>query len=165
MTTRLVRAERSQLPLLDRLFQLYVYDFSAMLPLKIGDDGRFETPRSAESYFDDDTRHPFFIQSEGVWAGFALAHRGSRLDGDPNTWDVGEFFVMRGHRRRGVGALAAKQLFDRFAGRWEVRQIRENTRATQFWRTVVGEYTGGDFSETLHDSDRWRGPVQSFRRG
>ncbi|MEZ4249837.1 MAG: GNAT family N-acetyltransferase [Polyangiales bacterium] len=131
--------------------------------MSIGDDGRFQTPRPAESYFDDDTRHPFFIQSEAR-AGFALAHRGSRIDGDPTTWDVGEFFVMQGHRRRGVGAVAAKRLFDRFVGRWEVRQIPQNTGATQFWRKVIGEYTGDDFTETQHDSDKWRGTVQSFQR-
>jgi predicted acetyltransferase len=162
MITNLVPAERRHLPLLESMFQLYVYDFGEMITTRLGDDGRFTPTRPMAPYFEDDWRHPFLIRVDDAWAGFAFAHRGSRISGDHDTWDVGELFVMRGFRRSGVGAAAAGALFDRFPGRWEVRQIPENTAATAFWRRVIGDRTGGGFTEEVHDSERWRGPVQTF---
>lgn len=56
----------------------------------------------------------------------------------------------------------AWEIFSRFRGRWEVRQVMENVAATAFWRSVIGQYTSGAFEETLFDDERWRGPVQRF---
>jgi predicted acetyltransferase len=95
-------------------------------------------------------------------AGFALVHRRSRITGDADTSDVAESFVMRPHRRKGVGSQAAVDLFDRFRGRWEVRQIHANVAATHFWRAVIARYTGGRYTEVTYDDERWRGPVQAF---
>lgn len=171
MAAFLVPAEPQHLVVLANLFQLYVHDFSEIVAIPVGDDGRFATP-ALEPYWQDQWRHPFLIRVEGQdgwedgwedgWAGFALAHQRSRLREDHQIWDVAEFFVMRGFRRVGVGAQAATQLFDRFAGQWEVRQRHANTAATAFWRKVITRYTAGAFTETIHDSDRWQGPVQSF---
>jgi predicted acetyltransferase len=45
--------------------------------------------------------------------------------------------VLRKYRGRGVGAQAAASLFDRFPGRWTVRQQLTNPTATAFWRKVI----------------------------
>jgi predicted acetyltransferase len=55
--------------------------------------------------------------------------------GDPH--DNAEVFVMRKYRGRRVGALAAASLFDRFPGRWTVRQQLTNPAATAFWRKAI----------------------------
>jgi predicted acetyltransferase len=102
------------------------------------------------------------VRVDAQTAGFALVHRRSRITGDTDTWDVAEFFVMRPYRRKGAGSQAAHQMFDRFRGRWEVRQLHANTAATQFWRAVIARYTRGRYSEAVCDDDRWRGPVQAF---
>jgi predicted acetyltransferase len=161
MATLLVPAQPHQLPVLANLFQLYSHDFSEILPLSVGDDGRFAVP-ALERYWQDPWRHAFLIRVADRWAGFALAHQQSRLTDDREIWDVAEFFVMRGFRRSGVGARAATELFTRFPGRWEVRQIHANTAATTFWRDVIGRFTGAAVVETVHDTDRWKGPVQTF---
>ena len=75
---------------------------------------------------------------------------------------MAEFFVVRPLRGRGVGAAAARALFDRFGGRWEVRQTESNAPALAFWRAVIAAYTGGAFSESFQQTAAWRGPVQSF---
>jgi predicted acetyltransferase len=85
----------------------------------------------------------------------------SRLTGEP-LWDMSQFFVLRKHRRRGVGERAAAMTFDAFRGRWEVREALRNTPAHEFWRSVIGRYARGRFTETMLDDERWRGPVQSF---
>jgi predicted acetyltransferase len=61
-----------------------------------------------------------------------------------------------------VGEHVARTLFDRFPGRWEVSELRDNLAAQAFWRRVIGRYTGSAYREVTLDDSRWRGPVQSF---
>jgi predicted acetyltransferase len=88
---------------------------------------------------------PFLLWVDGRPGGFALV---KRLRAAPATFDMGEFFVVRSYRRRGIGRFAATWLFDGFAGAWEVRQMPTNAPAQRFWRRVIADYTGGAFTET-----------------
>jgi predicted acetyltransferase len=146
---------------LEALLELYVYDFSEILGLDVGDDGRFRPP-SIDVYFGDPRCHAFLFFVDGKLAGFALVQERSRLSGDESVCDVAQFFVLRKYRRRGVGERAAAWLFDRFAGPWEVRQEHKNVAATAFWRRAIARYTGGALDEAILDDERWRGPVQRF---
>jgi predicted acetyltransferase len=143
------------------LLQLYLYDFSEILPLDVGDDGRFAAP-SLDPWWSEPRRYPFLLRVDDKLAGFALVHGRSRLTGDEAVCDMSEFFVMRRYRRQGIGERAASWLFDRFRGAWEVRQKAENRAATAFWRRAIGRYTAGRFDEEILDDERWRGPVQRF---
>ena len=160
MNVDLVRAEQEDEPVLNRLFQLYVYDFSELLELEIRDDGLFEF--KPEGYWLASRYFAFFIRAGSHLAGFAIVDSESRLTRDP-LWDVNQFFVLRRYRRLGVGSQAAGALFDRFRGRWEVRQSSQNEAGQAFWRTVIRRYTHGRFEEILHNDGTWRGPVQRFR--
>jgi predicted acetyltransferase len=155
------RAEREQEEVLRRLLQLYAYDFSEILGLEIDADGRFTQP-ALEPYWTDPRHEAFFIRADGRLAGFALVRQGSRLSSDADVWDMEEFFVMRRHRRSGVGSESARQIFDAHRGKWEVRQRRENGGARSFWRAVIAAYSGAAFTEAELDDERWRGSVQSF---
>ena len=150
--------------LLERLVQLYAYDWSEILPAHLGGDGIFDG-LPLDAYFADPARHALVARVEGRLAGFALVDEGSRLTEDLAVFDMAEFFVMRGLRRRGVGRAVAFAVFDRFPGRWEVRQRDENAAATAFWRRVIGGYTAGRYEEVRWDGPEWRGPVQSFVAG
>jgi predicted acetyltransferase len=139
-----------------------VYDFSEILGLDVDDDdARFRIP-AVDAYFTEPRYQAFFVTVDSRMAGLALVRGASRLTGDDGVWDMAEFFVLRKYRRRGVGAHAACALFDRLAGRWEVRQRPENVAATAFWRRTVARYTGGRFEDAVWDDARWRGPVQRF---
>lgn len=156
-----VPALRTQHDTLRQLVQLYVYDFSELLGLEVEDDGRFAEQLLGDLW-ENPRRHPFVVRAGGRVAGFALVHRGSRLMGDPEVWDMAEFFVLRRHRRAGVGSEAARRIFAMHRGRWEVRQRSENVAATAFWRRVIGEYSNGTFTEAILDDTSWCGPVQRF---
>jgi predicted acetyltransferase len=55
------------------------------------------------------------------------------------VWDMAEFFVLRGLRRRGIGARAAQLAFQQFPGMWRVRVMKANRDARNFWeRTIRG---------------------------
>lgn len=122
---------------LERLFQLYAHDWSEHLPLPLGEDGRYPVSVSRE-WWTAPGRWPFFLRDDGSLAGFALVSRGSRVGGSSTAMDMGEFFVVRGARRRGVGAAAVRALFARFPGPWEIRVRRSNGPARAFWARIVG---------------------------
>jgi predicted acetyltransferase len=84
-----------------------------------------------------------FFRERSLLVGFALITRGSPASNDPDVFDVAEFFVVRRHRRSGVGRRAAFLFRDRFAARWIVRVSEANQSGLQFWTSVIAEYTGG----------------------
>ncbi len=146
---------------LDNLVQLYAHDFSEFVPLDIGDDGRFEGLPLAP-YWIDTWRYAFLLRVNGALAGFALVHARSKLTAEDGVFDMAEFFVLRRFRRSGVGRAAAFALFDRFRGRWEVRQRASNEGATAFWRRAIGAYTHDHFEDRTWNDEVWIGPVQRF---
>src|SRR5262249_20625324 len=89
----------------------------------------------------------FLIKRSGELAGFVLATRGSPLSEDPRALDVAEFFVLRAHRRTGVGRCAARLVWDQLPGSWVVRVAEENRAGLRFWRAAVSEYAGGEMVE------------------
>ena len=159
----LVEATREDQPALLELAQYYAYDFSDLIDLDVDAGGRFPVAH-LNRHFADAACHPFMIRVDGKLAGFAIHEGRSRLSGEVGVHDVAEFFVMKKYRRRGLGAAAATELFDRFAGQWEVREVRRNVAAMAFWRRVIGDYTKGAFTDTAWDDDRFRGTVQRFSR-
>jgi predicted acetyltransferase len=146
---------------LANLMQLYMYDWSEVRPLDVGEDGRFED-YPLDVYWQDQWRHPFLLRADGKLAGFALVAGRSRLTGSEGVFDIAEFFVMRRYRRQGIGLAAACAAFDRFRGSWEVRQREDNLEATAFWRKVVARYTDGKYQEVHWSDSTWTGPVQMF---
>ena len=125
--------------MLRQLFELYCYDFSEQLPLRLKPSGRFEIPLSDDWWTRDD-HFPFFIRRGDELLGFALVRRGSRIDGAADVMDVAELFVVRGARRSGVGAEAVRELFQKFPGPWEIRVRDTNPRALSFWSRVAGSH-------------------------
>jgi predicted acetyltransferase len=142
----IVPASQQDKHVLRNLMPLYLHDFSEFNDGDVDEQGRFEYPW-LDAYWTDTDRHPFLFRAGDHWAGFALIRTG-----DPN--DVAEFFVLRKYRRHGVGQAAARALFARFPGRWQVRQMAANARATAFWRAAI--------PVPFTESDLPMGPVQYF---
>jgi predicted acetyltransferase len=158
----LIEATAALRPVLTALFGLYQYDFTEFTGEDVGEDGRFDANFMDRYFSSDPTRFAFLLRVEGKWAGLTLLHRGAFLVDDPEMMDIVEFFVMRKYRRSGVGEAMARAIFDRFPGRWEVRELAANLPAQAFWRTIIGRYTGGRFEERSFDGNEWRGTVQFF---
>jgi len=60
---------------------------------------------------------------------------------------MSEFFIRKPSRRMGIGRDAAKLIFDRFAGDWEIVEYQRNPSAVTFWRRVLTTYCKGRFTE------------------
>lgn len=154
----LVERER---PLLQRLFELYLHDFSELEHADVDEEGWF-IPSARDwlaRFWSDSGRHALLIRVHGKPAGFVLVDESSPLAGSEDHHFVGAFFIARAYRKRGYGAAVARDLFNRYPGRWQLLQIRANTPAQTFWRRVIGGYTNDQFTE------RWvsdREVVQEF---
>jgi predicted acetyltransferase len=129
-----------------RLLELYQYDFSEFVDGDLDAHGVYGY-QFLDNYWTEPERHPFLFRVGGKWAGFALVRAGA-------PHDMAEFFVMRKYRRHGVGIVAARELFARFPGDWQVRQMATNAPATSFWRRAIPY----PFEEERND----RGTVQCF---
>ena len=156
----LAEAAPADRPVLDRLLQLYEYDFSEYGGIDLDSTGAFETLDTAGVWGPDD--RVFFLRVDGRLAGFAYVTRHASYAGDGETTLLAEFFVLRKYRRRGVGERAARAVFDRFPGRWELATARGNEGARVFWRRVIGRYAGGAFVELPDGCARWDGPIWAF---
>jgi predicted acetyltransferase len=138
------------------LLELYSHDLSEAFSLELGPGGRFGYEKLPLYWSEPDRRFPFLIRRGHLLVGFVLVTRGSPASDDPDVFDVAEFFVVRRHRRCGVGRRAAFLLWSRFGARWVVRVAEANHRGCQFWASAVAEYTRGVFLETRR-SDGPRG--------
>jgi predicted acetyltransferase len=160
VTLEIIPAAIGDKSVLRQLIELYQYDFSEFSPeLDVDPHGLFGY-NHLDHYWTVKERYPFLISVNSRYAGFALVNDYVLVPG--NERSIAEFFVMRKYRRKGVGKRVAFGVFDRLPGKWEVRQATENRNAVAFWRNIIGEYTSGNFQETLLAGEDWRGPAQSF---
>lgn len=139
-----------QKPVLAQLMELYMYDFSEFSGEDVSECGYYGY-KYMDNYWTEAGRMPLLIRVDGKLAGFALVRACSEYSDMPVPHCIGEFFVMKKYRRRGVGRTAACRVFDMFPGNWEVSQWKNNLPAQRFWRRVISEYTGGEFSELCTD--------------
>lgn len=160
----IVLATKKHRRVLRALFELYAHDFSPMTQADVREDtGMWTDDSFLADAWEDGEFYPFLLRVVGKWAGFAWVEVGSYIaPGKARHWLMEEFFVLRKYRGQGVGEWFARELFNRFPGVWEVGEIRANTDAQRFWRTVIGRYAG-EFEEIVVNNGRWEGPVQRFR--
>ncbi len=161
-----VGAERRET--LANLFQLYAHDFSSQWADRPrpegqpGEDGRLPAYPWLYAWWSDPTRAAFLVRRGGALAGFALvnavSHAGREIDRN-----MAEFFVVRLHRRAGVGQAAARAVFTLLPGRWEVAVARTNPGALVFWRRAVNGCPGvADVEESDRTGRGWDGPMFHF---
>ncbi|MBI1187026.1 MAG: GNAT family N-acetyltransferase [Alphaproteobacteria bacterium] len=150
---------------LDNLFQLYVHDFSELWigepRAELGEDGLFERDSSLADYWTE-PNEALLIRADGFIAGFALVNRHAH-SGLPLDYSVAEFFVVRKHRRAGVGSAAAALLFAARPGFWEAAVTEKNVAAGRFWRAAIEGAGARDIEIVQGDGERWRGPIFRFR--
>jgi predicted acetyltransferase/ADP-ribose pyrophosphatase YjhB (NUDIX family) len=116
-------------PVVEALWQLYQHDLSEFRHSAPGPDGTFP-PGRLTSYLDRPDRAAHLARLGEVPCGFALV----RGLAEGRTRRLGEFFVTRSARGRGVAARFAGRVVTSHPGRWEIAFQEENPRAAAFWR-------------------------------
>ena len=151
--TEATAAERA---LIRNIYPLYLHDLSPFTDFYELDERGVFVPDYLPDWLDRQSPlvHPLLIRADGRPAGFAFVgqapfpHMTAGRD-----YRVSEFFVLARYRRREVGQRAAHAIFDMFRGVWEVTELPANVPAVRFWRSVIGDYTGGLFEDSIEKGD------------
>jgi predicted acetyltransferase len=142
MDVRIAPVTRDRLPVLERLRELWHYDFSEILGDDVDEDGIYGFGDLLR-YFAEPGWSAMFIRVDGKLAGFLLTSptdEGRNLD---------NFFVMRKYRRLGIGRDVVAQLFSRLPGAWTLTARPQNQVALAFWRSVLpAGFTEGTRSDS-----------------
>ena len=160
----IVPASLEQQPVLANLLQLYAHDFSEFHDVELGPDGRF-IYNDLPLYWLEPHRRPFLIMADGRLAGFVLLKRGSEVSGNEDVWDMVEFFIVRGLRRRGLGTEIARRVWEKFPGSWEVRVLDKNSAARHFWERAIATFVGGKVTPRSFEREGGFVVVVLFRIG
>lgn len=134
---------------LRNLYQLYIHDMSEWLAIELSSDGRFAFDTAA-LWAGDVAVH--LARFDGALAGFGVTQSADPWLGRQAARDVKDLFVLRRHRRHGVGRALAAHLFGTSPGEWLVRVLAANAPAVPFWRGVIREHRGGGCEETTVSS-------------
>jgi predicted acetyltransferase len=136
---------------LRNLWQLYRHDLSEYRNMLPDVDGKFHA-RQLDAYADDSDRTCLIVQHDNLPIGFVL---GVGLHSQVRS--IGEFFIVRGLRRQGIGRQVARDVFRRFPGPFEVAFQEENPGAARFRRHVADHVAPGRWTE-----ERRQDPTKSF---
>ena len=126
----LIAVTEHEKSVLANLLQFHRYDLSAARGYEVTDHGTY-IYRLLDHDFLEPDRDAFLLRHDGALAGFVMSRAlptGER--------EVSEFFVMRSHRRAGVGTRAAEALFAMHPGRWVVAYDDHNPDGSDFWPDV-----------------------------
>lgn len=146
---KITRATIAEKEIMKNVMQFYFYDFSQFVEAHLEENGRFEDDEHLDLYWMDPTRFPYLLYYKGKIAGFCLVRK---IEEAKKTYfSIAEFFVMKKYRRHGLGKLVAHEMFTKHHGEWEVFQMETNVPAQQFWRSAIGEFTSGNFTEETVD--------------
>jgi predicted acetyltransferase len=138
---QVVLASPEQKQVLANLLELYIHDFSELIEIRLGNDGRFGY-EDLDLYWKGPGRYPFLVMVDGRPAGFALVRKGSEISDDSDAWDMAEFFIVRGLRRLGLGMKTAHAIWKEFPGKWAVRVMDRNSLAVSFWARAIDQFVG-----------------------
>ena len=130
-------------PVLERLWQLYSHDLSEVRGTLPNADGLFKAGR-LPTYFGEPDACGYLVLHREAPVGFAFVTGPAG-----GTRTIGDFFVVRAARRRRIGYDAARELFARHPGRWEIGFQVENRGAPEFWRRVATDVAGDTWREEL----------------
>ena len=139
VTVDLATADETELLL--NLWQLYMKGLAEFRDSEVQSDGRYRDDR-LRTYLAYEEHWSFLTRSEGEIVGFALVRKSK-----PETYVIGEFFILPEFRGTGVGGSAVSEILQKFVGNWEIPFQNDNSKAAAFWRRTSPEL-GYEATET-----------------
>ena len=131
---------------LRRLLEFYFHDMAEWFQFDQHPHGGYV--ESTEEYWRED-RDVYFLNLRGLPIGFGIVGAADGWKSEAGARDMTEFFVVRRHRRAGVGKAFASHLWGLYPGSWLVRVYQANQPALPFWRRAVAEYSAGRYEEQI----------------
>ena len=146
MTLRAVQPEERQK--LWNIFQKFLYEMTTYYDNPMDENGNYHYGYF-DAYFEEPDREALFLYDGDVLVGFAMLNRYSYLGNDTDHI-LAEFTIFPAYRRRRLGSEAARLLFTRYPGSWEIKYSNRNPGGKALWTAVSRPYSpqaipyGGD---------------------
>jgi predicted acetyltransferase/catechol 2,3-dioxygenase-like lactoylglutathione lyase family enzyme len=152
------KAQPTDFAALAQLLELYQYELADIWPQRLDAAGRYGY--DLQRHANDERHHAYLALADGQPVGFALVApaRVTRSDG---CW-MEQFFILKTHRRSGLGRALALHALTAHPGPWEVGQMTANRGAQAFWRAIAREVGRGSVQERQVTRGPWQGVVQQF---
>lgn len=151
MEVRLATVTPDKRNVIENLCTYYIYDMSEFTQWNPDENGHYPFPkRLLKPYWHEPQHIAYFILVDGDIAGFLLLRK---YPSEPTVWDIGQFFVMRKFKGRGVGKRALNLAVALHPGKWQIRVLQDNHGALKFWRAAVISVVDEDFSFTIDKDD------------
>jgi DNA-binding response OmpR family regulator/predicted acetyltransferase len=145
MDISITEATKEEKSIIQNLARFYIYDLSEFQARKCPDNGLFED-EDYSRYWTQPGHFPYLVRCQDELAGFVFVEEGgSSADID---YHIAEFFIVRKFRGKGVARFVARDIFQRFHGKWEVMAISQNVPAITFWEKIINEYTQGNYARS-----------------
>ena len=153
---KLKKIEAKDKSILQNLFQLYMHDITASLPMDVNEHGLFEY-NYIDYYFTEESRYAYLIYVEENIAGFVLIDDEFMVldkENDKPCYDFSEMFILNAYKKKGYGEIIVKRIFDMLKGNWEIRPVPRSEGAKRFWLKAVKNYTNDNFVENYPKPNR-----------
>ena len=127
-----------QRQLLWNVNQKYLYEMTNYYDDEMDDNGNCSYGHF-DAYFSDPLREALFIAWDGKIAGFAFINPYSNTGCAPDHV-LAEFTVFPAFRRRHIALEAARLIFERRPGAWEIKYNENNLPAKKLWHKASAPY-------------------------
>lgn len=138
---------------LRQVYPFYLHDLSEFeaREYRLSASGLWE-PDHLPYWLSEPFCQPLVVLESGTPAGFAFVGEAPFPFMSPGArFRLSEFFVLRAHRRSGLGRRAALRVLARASGPWELTVLERNAPALAFWRGLLPEAAEGPVREEAAD--------------
>jgi len=144
--------------IIKNLYPLYLYDLSEIYGNVPNEYGIYEDKPMKTLQEQYDVQDIWFQKPEQLFsyiiyvdkkpAGFALIATGEYAPKGVEYY-MHEFFLLRPYRGKNIAEISAKQVFDKFHGKWEVytNPTALNKKGQSFWKKTINNYMAGNYEK------------------
>lgn len=125
------------------IFRAYLDHMSRFFKIDNYDSWCEGALKNLQLYSTAEDRHVYILKESESIIGFALVNKHLRFNA--GGFAVADFYIQKGHERKGYGRKLAEHVFAQFPGNWEVAVTLKNSSALVFWKQVVSSYTHDKF--------------------
>lgn len=148
----IVKVDEKNKDVLCKMLKLYQREL-----LRVKSPARY---KYLDSYFQKADHNAYFIMVKNEIAGFTLVNKYSVIEKGCNS--IAEFYVKKTFRNKKIGTTVAEIIFNKYPGRWELRELETCKSANKFWSNVINNYMKGNYEEIFLRNEKWTGPIQIF---
>lgn len=143
MKYEIVKVQLEDKGKLYRLLQFALYDGSQYIDNTLNQDCLFDYGWF-DNYFTDDDRDAYFIKNGEDYLGMVMVNENLKFNKEGKC--ISEFLILPKYRRNHIGKKVAYDIFELFKGDWEVQPMENNPIAYSFWKSIINEYTNGNYT-------------------